>query len=273
MFVTASNINYQGNRLHYAKAGNGARVLLLFHGFGQHHCVFDSWVGALGHQYTLYSFDLFFHGQSHWHSREALEKTDWQEIMTLFFKQESITDFELVGFSMGGKFALATLELFPTKVKKITLLAPDGIKTSFWYSLATYPIATRSLFKSMILHPKRLLWLTKFLRALHLVDNGLLRFAEHQMNTEEKRRRVYFTWVYFRHLKFDQKHLAGIINQHAISFTIVIGRYDKIITAANMQPFLSKLKKKDFFLIEAGHNELIDNSIHVVIKSQNDNPS
>jgi hypothetical protein len=87
------------------------------------------------------------------------------------------------------------------------------------------------------------------------------------MNTEEKRRRVYFTWVYFRHLKFDQEHLAGIINQYAISFTIVIGRYDKIITAANMQPFLSKLKKKEFLLIEAGHNDLIDKSVHVVIKS------
>jgi pimeloyl-ACP methyl ester carboxylesterase len=267
------NLSFQNSTLYFQKSGRGLKCLLLFHGFGQHHRVFESWVAALGHQYTLYSFDLFFHGQSQWNSREALEKSDWQEIMTLFFKQESITDFETVGFSMGGKFALATLELFPTKVKKITLLAPDGIKTSFWYSLATYPIATRSLFKSMILHPKRLLWLTKFLRSLHLVDNGLLRFAEHQMNTEEKRRRVYFTWVYFRHLKFDQQHLVRIINQHAISFSMVIGRYDKIITAANMQPFLSKLTKKEFLLIDAGHNDLIDKSITLFIKTQNDNPS
>ncbi|MFM8740043.1 MAG: alpha/beta fold hydrolase, partial [Cytophagales bacterium] len=194
--MLSKHLRFKESELHYWHEGNGARVLLLFHGFGQHHRAFESWVEALGYQYTLYSFDLFFHGQSHWHSREALEKTDWQEIMTLFFKQESITDFELVGFSMGGKFALATLELFPTKVKKITLLAPDGIKTSFWYSLATYPIATRHLFKGMILHPNRMRILTRFLRALRLVDKGLLRFAENQMNTEEKRRRVYYSWVY-----------------------------------------------------------------------------
>ncbi|MFM8738687.1 MAG: alpha/beta fold hydrolase, partial [Cytophagales bacterium] len=257
VFQTGFFIDYYGNRLHYAKTGSGRTILLMFHGFGQHHGIFDSWAQALCNDYTLYSFDLFFHGQSHWQSRKALEKTGWQEIMTLFFKLESITDFELVGFSMGGKFALATLELFPTKVKKITLLAPDGIKTSFWYSLATYPIATRSLFKSMILHPKRLLWLTKFLRALHLVDDGLLRFAENQMNTEEKRRRVYYSWVYFRHLKFNLNTIATIINRYRIPITLLVGRYDKVIQPKKMRSFLKLIETKEFKILEAGHNDLI----------------
>ncbi|MFM8913565.1 MAG: alpha/beta fold hydrolase, partial [Flammeovirgaceae bacterium] len=219
--------------------------------------------------YTLYSFDLFFHGQSHWHSREALEKSDWKEILLMFFQQESITDFELVGFSMGGKFALATLELFPDRVRKLTLLAPDGIRTSFWYSLATYPIATRALFKSMILHPSRLRTLAHILRALRLVDNGLLRFAEHQMNTEEKRRRVYYSWVYFRHLKFNLNSIAAIINHYQISLTLLVGRYDKVIQPKKMESFLTLVETKEFNILEAGHNDLIAKTA-AEIKKKND---
>ncbi len=268
VFSTNRYTIYHESRLHYGKAGAGLVPVLMFHGFGQHHRVFESWVEALGHQYTLYSFDLFFHGQSHWHSREALEKTDWQEIMTLFFKQESITDFELVGFSMGGKFALATLELFPTKVKKITLLAPDGIKASFWYRLATYPVATRYLFKTMISHPGRLRALAYITRALRLVDTRLLRFAEHQMSTEEKRNRVYQSWVYFRHLQFNQNNIAGIINRNRISFTLWMGRHDHVIRERDMEPFLKLIEEKEFRILNAGHYDLITR-VAAAIKNNN----
>lgn len=247
--------------LSYWLSGSGHTKIILFHGFGQSHEVFSSWIGALGKSHTIYSFDLFFHGQSHWHSREPLEKADWREIMSMFFQQESISEFEVVGFSMGGKFALATLELFPTKVKKLTLLAPDGVKTSFWYSLATYPVATRALFKGMILHPRRLHTLAHVLRALRLVDNGMLRFAEHQMNTEEKRRQVYFTWVYFRHLKFRKSQLIQLINTHSIECHLIAGRHDRVITAKNMESFALRVRNGRFHVIEAGHNDLIAKSL------------
>ncbi len=237
---------------------------MLFHGFGQDNNAFQSWAEILKDKYTLYSFDLFFHGQSTWASREAVEKNDWKEIIDQFLQKENIAEFEVVGFSMGGKFAIATLEAFPDQIKKMTLLAPDGIKTSFWYSLATYPIAIRALFKSMILHPNRLYRITKALRSLGLVDKGLLRFAESQMDTEEKRRRVYFSWVYFRHLKSDLDLIASLLNDKQIPFTLIVGQHDKVIQAKNMEGFVQKIKSKRFEVIEAGHNDLIGKSRNVL---------
>ncbi len=210
MLIQENFIEYQGSRLHYAKAGLGPTPLLIFHGFGQDHQVFEHWVQTLEKDYRLYVFDLYFHGQSTWPIRQPLEKNEWRKIMTQFLEQEKITFFEAAGFSLGGKFALATVESFPEKVKKIILLAPDGIKTSFWYSLATYPIAMRNLFKSMVIKPGRFFALVKFLRPIGLVNKGILRFAESQMDTEEKRRRVYYSWVYFRHLRFDIPQMATI---------------------------------------------------------------
>ncbi len=209
------------------------------------------------YDYTIYAFDLYFHGQSVWQNREPIEKLDWKVVMEQFIKQEYLNTFQLVGFSMGGKFALATLELFPDKIEKIFLLAPDGIKTSFWYSLATYPIAMRALFKSMILHPTRLYRITKVLRLLRLVDAGLLRFAESQMNTEEKRRRVYYSWVYFRHFKFNLNRIAALINNTKINVGLITGKYDKVITTKKMESFLQKINEKYSEEIAAGHNDLI----------------
>jgi len=93
-----------------------------------------------------------------------------------------------------------------------------------------------------------------------LVGKGLLRFAESQMDTEEKRRRVYYSWVYFRHLKFDLRKIADILNQNKIPLTIVVGKYDKVIQPQNMAQLVAKVRNHRFKIIEVGHNDLISKS-------------
>jgi len=256
--VSAHLLLFKNAKLHYTKSGTGTKSLLLFHGFGQKHTVFDDLMETLSNQYTLYSFDLFFHGESFWGDEEKpMEKEYWKELLNHFLSEHSIDKFSVLGFSMGGKFALAGLEAFPDRTEEIFLLAPDGIKTSFWYSLATYPQVFRQLFKSMIGHHQRFLAVSRIALQLRLIDKGVLRFVELQMNTEEKRKRVYYSWVVFRHLQFDLDKIADILNSNHIPLTLIIGKYDKIITAKNMKPFLDKLRIKRFEIIEAGHNDLI----------------
>lgn len=260
--MSVSNfIEYKNSKLFYAKSGSGSRSLLLFHGFGQTHRVFDSWNQSLSDRYTLYSFDIFFHGQSLWASPDTpIEKEEWKSIMATFIKKNNLDRFTLCGFSMGGKFVLATLESFPERVDKIFLLAPDGIKTSFWYSLATYPIAFRNLFKSMIDHPRRFYAIARFVNNIGLIDKGILRFVESQMDTHEKRQRVYSSWVIFRHFKFNMAEIAGVINAHHIKIMMVVGKYDKIITTQNMNLLLDKLTSHQLKILETGHNGIIDAS-------------
>ncbi len=236
--------------------------MLLFHGFGQSQQIYAELVNKLSDQYTFYVFDLFFHAESEWgKDEEPMEKEFWKALLNQFLNENAIAKFSVLGFSMGGKFALASAEAFPDRIEKIFLLAPDGIKTSFWYSLATYPHAFRKLFKSMISHHKRFKAIAKMALSLRLIDKGIMRFVEHQMNTEEKRRRVYYTWVVFRHLQFDLDNIAQLINSNKIAITLIIGRYDKIITTKNMEPFVKKLHTIQFEVIEAGHNDLLLQSI------------
>lgn len=263
------SISYEGSTLIFHKYGQGLKSILLFHGFGQDHKAFHSWIVALENEYTLYAFDLFFHGESRWVKSEALEKKDWKEIISLLLQKEGITKFDLAGFSMGGKFVLATLEAFPEKTENIYLLAPDGIKTNFWYSLATYPTAFRKLFKSMINRPQRFKAIENFAVKVGLIDKGIVRFIESQMDTPEKRSRVYYAWVVFRHLKFDMKEIANIINSNKIKTTVIVGKYDKIITTKNMYHLLKKLDHYKLEILETGHNGVIQESAKVLGKFSN----
>lgn len=260
--IQESFIHYKKNLLHYVKAGNGKHALLVFHGFGQDHTLYLSLLKSLSKKYTLYIIDLFFHGKSQWNEGEQhLKKSAWNNILNVLFQEQHISTFSILAYSLGGKFALATLEAYPQQIKNVFLIAPDGIKTSFWYSLATYPGIFRNFFKSMILHPERFSLIARKLNQISLVDKGLIRFADFQMNTEAKRKRVYYSWVVFRHLKFDLKKIAYLINHHNIQLTMVVGKYDKVIRAENMNRLLKHVHHYRLEIIECGHTELVSESL------------
>jgi pimeloyl-ACP methyl ester carboxylesterase len=265
MFIT-----YKEATLHFHKSGNGKYVLLGFHGFGQDRRAFE----RLEHNehYTLFLFDIFFHGKSEWRNgEEPLEKSFWNELMTELFTKYKIDRFSLLGFSMGGKFVLATLEAFPHKIDSVFLLAPDGIKTSLWYSLATYPFIVRKFFKSMITRPGRFEQLARLTSKIGFIDNSMLRFVELQMNTEVKRKQVYLSWVVFRHLKFNMNRIANIINTNNIQLTIVIGQYDKIIRVRDMNRLLKKVRHYSLHTPQTGHTGILSRIDHILISSsQND---
>lgn len=259
--------DFRETKLYFNRIGTGKKNLLLFHGFGQDHQAFKKIEEQIQQEYTIYSFDIFFHGLSQWNKGEQpLEKFFWKDLVAEFLKIYEIQSFSLLGFSMGGKFALAILEAFPERTDRIFLLAPDGIKTNFWYSLATYPTAFRKIFKSMIHQPQRFKAIENFAVTIGLIDKGIVRFIESQMDTPEKRSRVYHAWVVFRHLKFDMKEIAATMNSNKIKVLVIVGKYDKIITTENMDHLVKKLNDYRLEILETGHNGVIQESIKVLGK-------
>lgn len=247
-------IAYEDSKLFFKKTGNGSKVLFVFHGFGQNHEAFEVLANGLGGHYTLFAFDLYFHGKSEWgYEEQPLEKSFLRAIFEKFLIENKIDHFTVAGFSLGARFAMALTEQFPTKVNHLFLLAPDGIRASFWFTISTYPIALRKIFKSMIRHPSRFKVIVNTLHELRIMNKGLLKFAEHQMNTVEKRRKVYFSWVVFRHLKFNRRKLIRLLNENNIPVTIVIGKQDRVITNKSVRGFISKILHGNFKVINTGH--------------------
>ncbi len=253
------SFTFDDNVLNYQIYGSGKNIFLAFHGYAQSHDVFRNFASTLGEDCKIFSFDLFMHGQSNWKNKKnKLSKEYWKIIISQFLIENNIDSFSLLGFSMGGKFVLAILESFPYKIKKVILIAPDGVNTNFWYSIATLPGWTENIFKSVVISPLRFQLITKFFGKLKIVDKGLIKFADGQLKTREQRLRVYFSWIIFSDFKFNVKEIAEIINLYQIDITIFVGKYDKVITEKNINVLIQLLKHPKLIVLETGHTFLIE---------------
>ncbi|MCW5911735.1 MAG: alpha/beta hydrolase [Cyclobacteriaceae bacterium] len=249
-----------GHSLYYRKTGNGGPVVLWFHGFGQHHQAFDKILKPREENYTHYTFDLFFHGNSSRAGAEPIEKKDWQELFQLFLNETGIQHFNIVAFSIGCRFALATVHSFADRVQNLVMIAPDGIQSRFWYALATYLYLSRKLFWLIVTRPA--LWnrLLSVLEATHLIDRKLLRFAQRQMDSQSKRERVYNSWVQFRHLKSSAAQLTRLVNSNPLRIILIAGTRDKIVPAKLVKRLTKQIPQVRFYELNANHNELISMS-------------
>lgn len=253
---------YRGCSLAYLKAGTGSNYLLAFHGFGQNHAAFSLLASELALDETLISFDLFFHGNSYWpYEDDPLTKEFWSELLQQFVKQNNIGNFSIIGYSLGAKLAFASLEAIPEKVKALYLIAPDGIRENFWYRVATHPLIAKSLFKSLIKKPDRFLTIIQLAQSMRMINSPVARFAKSQMDTDEKRERVYRAWMVFRKLNFNMNRVAEILNARAVSSWVLVGTADRIITPETVRPLTRKVKKINIKLIATGHNNLIAESV------------
>ncbi|MEK6479783.1 alpha/beta hydrolase [Catalinimonas sp. 4WD22] len=251
-------VHFKEVTLHYLKYGYGSEALICFHGYGQNASVFQPLAEALGSKYTLYSFDLFFHGKSEWKDCGLPLSSDFlAQIFEYWINQEKLTDINFCGYSLGGKIIISLLQKTKIQVKKILLIAPDGIKTNFWYDLATYPYWARRIFKYTVEHPSAFFRIVDVLGDIGVLDNGVVRFAKSQMNDRTKREKVYNTWLIYRKLRPELQTLSRKINAEDIYLVLYLGKFDKIITFKRVQPLLTQLNQYDFFLLNKGHNNLI----------------
>ncbi|WMJ73431.1 alpha/beta hydrolase [Cytophagaceae bacterium ABcell3] len=259
MMDTSSYFMFSGAVLHYSVRGRGGKAMLSFHGYGQSNECFKKLDEELSENYTIYSFDLFYHGQSFWHKKdEPMSKHFLREMILSFLNEKNIGRFSVLGFSMGGKFALGVLEAFSERVEEVILIAPDGVRRNPWYVLATSYRLPRKLLRRIVLRPGLYLGMAKFFSGAGFLNNRVTKFSNSQMATVKQRRRVYFSWVVFRLLCYDVRALASLINKHEIKVTFFLGKYDKIITISHLKRFLKYIKSSEVYVLQAGHSNLIN---------------
>ncbi|QJW91985.1 alpha/beta hydrolase [Spirosoma taeanense] len=259
--TSATNIQffeYQGSRLAYRVFGNGASILLAFHGFGQDGDVFQPLEATIGDRYTVFALDLFFHGGSYQPDRQLLTKKDWQSLVAAFLRQQAVDRFSLIGFSLGGRFALATVEAFADRIDQLILIAPDGITASFWYQLATGSAVGRKVFRHGLRHLSLLNTFGHALTKLGLLNRTVMRFAEISLGTPEQRRLVFLTWTRFRLIWPDLTTTSTLLNEQSIRVQLFTGFFDRIVPGHYVLPLTKRLSRYEITVFKTGHNRLIE---------------
>jgi pimeloyl-ACP methyl ester carboxylesterase len=251
-------IHRNGSRLFYEKTGNGPETLLVFHGFGQDHSAFSSLVDSLKSDYTCYAFDLFFHGQSIWANGDSPIKTEiLNEFVASFIQKEKLDRFSIAAFSIGARFAFSIAIGFPDHIKSMYLIAPDGLRPNWWYWIATGTSASRMLFRKVV-NAERLFGILIDLAAHLGVNKKALRFARAQMATKEKRRKVYLTWVTFRHLNGRVREVSRSLHQTKARIFIYTSPTDEVVTGLTPGFIGKKLPTATVRVTKGSHHRMID---------------
>jgi len=257
-------LTYKKSTILFHRFGHGPEAMLAFHGFSETGSSFVCLEPALGQRYTVWAIDLPYHGGTRWRESTHFAKADLEAIVQQLMEENGLHTISLFGFSMGGKCAMEICHRFPGQVRELYLLASDGIKTRTVYNVAVYPAWGRSLFKSIISRPG---WFFTFIRIMHrmkILSPWLYRFTMNHMDTEEKRQRLYDTWVSMANFEIDIKSLKQTIRQHAIPLKLVFGERDEVIPPAVAHEMAAGLPTATVRIIRRGHYFIDDKLNHTL---------
>ncbi|MSS20525.1 alpha/beta fold hydrolase [Pseudoramibacter porci] len=149
---TLKSIRLNGLTLRYQIVGQG-RPMLLVHGNGEDHRIFDRSVHLLKSHFTCYLIDSRGHGESSpvdtFHYREMAED------MLLFLREKDLKDVAFVGFSDGGIIGL----LAAAMTRRITTLIvcganrrPEGLRWFFRLPLRVFNCFRKDPLRQLMLH-------------------------------------------------------------------------------------------------------------------------
>ena len=247
---------FRSSRIHYSSWGTGSRVLFAFHGYGESAASFAFLQAALGQEFTIIAIDLPFHGETEWKEELFWEPRDLLALLVAIAGELPGREegWWLLGYSMGGRVALQLLELAPDRIRRLVLLAPDGLFVNPWYRLATRTRMGNRFFRWTMKRPG---WLFLWLRTgnrLGLVNPSLFKFAAHYIDDDGGRRTLYTRWTTMRGFRPGLDRIAGMIRERRIPVVLLYGSYDRVIRSNHGRSFLQRITpcgKLEF--LPAGH--------------------
>lgn len=122
-------IQLNGQILYYEKTGEGKPVILV-HGNGETHKIFDALIPKLARRYEVYAIDSRGHGQSA--DAQELHYEDMAEDVATFVRALGLNAPALYGFSDGGIIGLIAASKYPGLFSALAVsganLTPSGLK-------------------------------------------------------------------------------------------------------------------------------------------------
>lgn len=253
--TTTESVTYAAGMLslHCLKTGNGKKVVLAFHGYGNDAALFS----FLGHEeYTILSFDLPFQGQSDTPPGSCLEKQDLLMLTKHIMNEYGVSKVSLLGFSLGARVCLCIAEQLPEAVRNMVLIAPDGIRHNYFYRFFTGTAPGHVLFKSFIRSGGTYLKLFSVLHRMALLNSYRYRFALQYIRTDASRKLLYDIWMATRKLNADLGRVKHEIGTRPIPVHILMGERDSVIPLRNARIFKGRNDHIHIHVFHRGHNLL-----------------
>jgi pimeloyl-ACP methyl ester carboxylesterase len=229
----------QGN-LTYYRWGNGQKVIIALHGYGEKATSFAGWGSSLPSGFTLFAPDLPHHEDSTWPDGKAFTTQDLHAFIQAMTGKNA--PFILAGYSMGGRISLSYFQAYPDQIEHLVLIAPDGLKMNFWYWLATQTKSGNRLFHYTMIHPGWFLGIVGWLGRYKLVNTGIVKYVQRYLGNATNRTRLYKVWTCMHSFRPDLKLIRRQIKEKGLKTDLIFGHYDKIIQPTQGYRFIKTIE-------------------------------
>ncbi len=249
-------LTYKQSLIHFTRLGTGTETLFAFHGYGESSASFNLLEDVIGTDFTIIAIDFPFHGKTEWKEGLLFSVHDLISIIQEINRQNT-QPISLLGYSMGGRVSLQLLQTIPDSIKKLVLIAPDGLHNNFWHSFSTKTKAGNLSFAFVMKHPGFLFLLMKIAVKLNLFNKSIFNFVHYYLDEESSRLILYRRWTTMRKFNPNKALLKSIIAKKRISLKLLFGKFDKVIITKRGEQFKKGIEQfVEVKEIEAGHQLL-----------------
>lgn len=260
-------------KLHYYKFGSGPKHMLCFHGFGMHGKQFKLLTNQLGHQYTFWGFDLFFHKETRLKDesldtvKKGLQKTELAAMVLAFCKHAGISSFSVIGYSMGSHYATAVVEELPAMVREYIIAAPSSINPGALIRFFGKNRMGNKILEKLMLSEKAMTRIISFFKWLRFIDTTGRDILHKEVGTPELRFALYACFTYLRLLETDEDKLIRLLNLYKIKSIFIFGKRDKMYLPDIGKKFFSKFKPDEVIVLDENHEMINLNFVNSLAQS------
>ncbi|HBP44507.1 MAG TPA: hypothetical protein DD635_01300 [Flavobacteriales bacterium] len=254
---------------------NAVPIIVAFHGFARPledlHTAHRAWP----HQHAMISIHLPHHGGSRpipgsGPDDRALEPMVLNRIIDTIVSREIPNAGKriLLGYSIGGRIALALMVDCPKRWPDVVLLAPDGLKQSPYYAFTVHTRLGRWVWFWLDRHEQQVKKWSDVLLHWRLISKHLHGFIYFHSSSHAMRMMVWKGWRSHRKCWPSQQTIKSALEQIQ-SATFIFGKYDKIIPPKNanrLRRITRNQSSVKFHTIRSGHNMLKPDTLQEVVQ-------
>lgn len=246
-------------------------ITFAFHGFARPLEDMLAWEPHWSHEGLLVCIHLPHHGKSGPISGLApmdhpLTSNDLIAILEQIAREEGAasTRWNMIGYSIGGRVALALFHHRPDQWNHVVLMAPDGLKKSPFYRVTVHTKLGKWMWFAIDKNAPLVLSCLNRLRRWKLISNHLHSFCEFHLVSHEMRMMVWHGWRSHRALWPSKEALRKAMTSWQGQMDLCFGDRDLIIPYANslhLQRALGTQPHIRFHVIPSGHGMLREDVI------------
>jgi pimeloyl-ACP methyl ester carboxylesterase len=234
-------------------AGNGAKMLLCFHGYGQSRHLFQPFFTSIPTGWRVVYIDLPFFGMSRWNASEPITPADLNQLLAYLQEHFAATEVHVLAFSLGAKIALGMYQSTGAPIRSVTLISPDGLAIHPVYRFCIYNPIGKAIFYSVLRWPALLLFLLKVLYKLRITDAFKYQFVKRQFDKPAKRTLLKHAWQGFSKIRPDLDAIARKSKTQGTEWHVIWGAQDNVLPLKLCNRFIEKVNGAKLLVVDGGH--------------------